>query len=73
MIHIGGVKIGNRVELGAHTTVDRGTFGDTIIEDDVKTDNHNHIAHNDVIKRNTRLAASITIGGSTTIGKQVWI
>ena len=73
MIHIGGVKIGDRVELGANTTVDRGTFMDTIIEDDVKTDNHNHIAHNDVIKKNTRLAASIVIGGSTIVGENVWI
>lgn len=73
MIHVGGVKIGDRVELGANCTVDRGTFNDTIIEDDVKVDNHNHIAHNDVIKRNTRLAASICIGGSTIIGEGVWI
>jgi UDP-3-O-[3-hydroxymyristoyl] glucosamine N-acyltransferase len=73
MVHVGGVKIGNRVELGSNCTVDRGTFNDTIIEDDVKVDNHNHIAHNDVIKRNTRLAASICIGGSTVIGEGVWI
>jgi len=46
MPHLGGVQIGHRVEIGANTAIDRGTLGPTVIEDDVKSDNLVHIAHN---------------------------
>lgn len=49
--HIGGVVIGNDVEIGSHTCVDRGALGDTIIENDVKIDNLVHVAHNVQIGR----------------------
>ncbi len=64
----GGVLIGNRVEIGANTTVDRGALGDTVINDGVILDNLNQIAHNVEIGANTAMAACGVIGGSTTVG-----
>ena len=66
---IGGVEIGNRVEIGACTTIDRGALGDTVIEDGVILDNHVQIAHNVRLGENTAMAAYSAIAGSTTIGK----
>ncbi|MFW9801870.1 MAG: UDP-3-O-(3-hydroxymyristoyl)glucosamine N-acyltransferase [Candidatus Thorarchaeota archaeon] len=73
LIHIGGVRFGDDVEFGNSSCVDRGTFGDTILEDRVKIDNMVHIGHNVHIKTNTQLAASSCIGGSTEIGENCWI
>jgi UDP-3-O-[3-hydroxymyristoyl] glucosamine N-acyltransferase len=66
---IGGVIIGNDVDIGANTTVDCGTFSPTIIEDGVKIDNLVQIAHNVVIGAYTGIAACVGIAGSTQIGK----
>jgi UDP-3-O-[3-hydroxymyristoyl] glucosamine N-acyltransferase len=66
---LGGVNIGNRVEIGACATIDRGTLGDTIIGDGVILDNHVQIAHNVEIGENTAMAAYAGIAGSTVIGK----
>ena len=66
---LGGVVIGNWVEIGACTTIDRGALGDTVIADGVKIDNHVMIAHNVQIGENTAMAAFTGISGSTTIGK----
>jgi len=66
---LGGVCIGNNVELGACCTIDRGALEDTIIENGVKLDNQVHIAHNDFIGENTAIAAQVGIAGSTHIGK----
>jgi UDP-3-O-[3-hydroxymyristoyl] glucosamine N-acyltransferase len=67
---LGRVVIGNRVEIGANTTVDRGALKDTIIGDGVKLDNQIQIAHNVQIGENTAIAACVGIAGSTVIGKR---
>jgi len=66
---IGSVQIGDDCEIGANTTIDRGAIGDTIIEDDVRLDNHIQIAHNVEIGAHTAMAAYVGISGSTKIGK----
>ena len=67
---VGGVVIGNDVEIGANTTVDCGAIEDTVIEDGVRIDNLCMIAHNVRIGEHTALAAFAGIAGSTTIGKR---
>ncbi len=66
---IGRVVIGNNVEIGANTTIDRGALDDTVIEDGVKLDNQIQIAHNVRIGAHTVIAGCVGIAGSTTIGK----
>ena len=66
---IGRVVIGNDVEVGANTTIDRGALDDTVIEDDVKLDNQIQIAHNVRIGAHTAIAGCVGIAGSATIGK----
>ncbi len=66
---IGRVIIGNDVEVGANTTIDRGALDDTVIEDDVKLDNQIQIAHNVRIGAHTAIAGCVGIAGSATIGK----
>jgi UDP-3-O-[3-hydroxymyristoyl] glucosamine N-acyltransferase len=66
---IGGVVIGNNVEIGACTTIDRGAINDTIIGSNVILDNHVQIAHNAVIGDNTAMAAYAGVAGSTVVGK----
>ena len=70
---IGGVIIGNDVEIGANTCIDRGALQNTIIHKGVKIDNLVHIAHNVEIEEYTYIIASTTIAGSTKIGKRCWI
>lgn len=65
----GGVRIGDRVEIGANSTVDRGALGHTEIHNGVIIDNQVQIAHNDIIGENTAIAGSTTVAGSVTIGK----
>lgn len=65
---IGRVVIGDRVEIGAGTTIDRGAIADTVIEDGVILDNLIMIAHNVHIGRNTAIAACTGIAGSAVIG-----
>ncbi|MFN3305618.1 MAG: UDP-3-O-(3-hydroxymyristoyl)glucosamine N-acyltransferase [Candidatus Kapaibacteriota bacterium] len=67
---LGNVVIGNNVEIGANTTIDRAIVGSTIIEDGVKIDNLVQIAHNVHIGENTAMAAQVGISGSTKIGKR---
>ncbi|MFA6015065.1 MAG: UDP-3-O-(3-hydroxymyristoyl)glucosamine N-acyltransferase [Gallionellaceae bacterium] len=66
---IGRVVIGNDVEIGANTTIDRGALDDTVIEDGVKLDNQIQIAHNVHIGAHTAIAGCVGIAGSATIGK----
>ncbi len=66
---IGRVVIGNDVEIGANTTVDRGALDDTVIEDGVKLDNQIQIAHNVRVGAHTAIAGCVGIAGSTTIGQ----
>ena len=70
---VGGVQVGDDVEVGANTTVDRGAIGDTIIEDGVKLDNQIQVGHNVIIGAHTAIAACTGISGSTTIGKRCMI
>lgn len=70
---LGGVKIGDNVEIGACTTIDRGALDDTVIEDGVILDNQIQIAHNVNIGRNTAIAACTAVAGSTKIGAQCTI
>ena len=67
--HIGGVEIGNFVEVGALTTVCSGTIENTVIKDYVKIDDHVHIAHNVTLEEGVLIVAGTVIGGSTKIGK----
>ena len=71
--HFGKVIIGNYVDIGANTCIDRGCLGDTIIGDHVKINNLCHIAHNVKIEKNTMIAGGSTISGSTKIGENVYI
>jgi len=66
---MGNVVIGNNVEIGANTTIDRATMGSTIIADGVKLDNLIQVAHNVEIGANTVIAAQTGIAGSTKVGK----
>ncbi len=66
---IGRVVIGNDVEVGASTTIDRGALGDTVIEEGVKLDNQIQIGHNCHIGAHTAIAGCTGIAGSTRIGK----
>jgi UDP-3-O-[3-hydroxymyristoyl] glucosamine N-acyltransferase len=64
----GVVVIGDDVEIGANTTIDRGTMGDTVIEDGVKLDNQVQVAHNVRIGAHTVVAGCVGIAGSAIIG-----
>ncbi len=66
---LGRVVIGDDVEIGANTTVDRGALGDTVIGDGVKLDNLIQIAHNVQIGDHTAMAGCVGIAGSAVIGK----
>jgi len=65
----GRVMIGNDVEIGANTTVDRGALADTVIEDGVKLDNQIQVGHNCHIGAHTAMAGCVGIAGSAKIGK----
>jgi UDP-3-O-[3-hydroxymyristoyl] glucosamine N-acyltransferase len=66
---IGRVLIGDDVEIGAHTTIDRGAIDDTVLEEGVKLDNHIQIGHNVRIGAHTAIAACTGIAGSANIGR----
>jgi UDP-3-O-[3-hydroxymyristoyl] glucosamine N-acyltransferase len=70
---VGGVRIGDEVEIGANTTIDRGALDDTVIEEGVKLDNQIQIAHNCVIGAHTVIAGCTGISGSTTVGRDCMI
>lgn len=65
---IGRVVVGNRVDIGANTTIDRGALDDTVIEDDAKLDNQIQIGHNVRIGARTAIAGCVGIAGSVRIG-----
>jgi UDP-3-O-[3-hydroxymyristoyl] glucosamine N-acyltransferase len=65
---LGAVRIGNDVEIGANTCIDRGALSDTVIEDGVKLDNLIQIGHNVRVGRNTAMAGCVGVAGSATIG-----
>ena len=70
---IGRVVIGDDVEIGANTTIDRGALDDTVIEDGVKLDNQIQIAHNVHVGARTAIAGCVGIAGSTRIGARCMI
>ena len=65
----GRVRIGDDVEIGANTTIDRGALEDTVIEEGVKLDNQIQIAHNCVIGAHTAMAGCVGVAGSAKIGR----
>lgn len=70
---LGRVVIGNRVDIGASTTIDRGALDDTVISDGVIIDNQCQIAHNVFIDEDTAIAGCTVLAGSCRIGKRVLI
>ena len=67
---LGSVQVGDEVEIGANTTIDRGALEDTVIGEGVKLDNNIMIAHNVRIGAHTAIAACVGIAGSTVIGRR---
>ena len=67
---IGRVVIGDDVEIGANTTIDRGALGDTVLEDGVKLDNKIQIGHNVRIGAHTAMAGCVGVAGSARIGRR---
>ena len=65
---LGAVRIGNDVEIGANTCIDRGALQDTVIEDGVKLDNLVQIGHNVQVGRHSAMAGCVGVAGSATIG-----
>ena len=65
---LGAVRIGNDVEIGANTCIDRGALDDTVIEDGVKLDNLIQIGHNVRVGKHTAMAGCVGVAGSATIG-----
>lgn len=70
---LGGVSLGDDVEIGANTTVDRGALDDTVIENGVKLDNQIQVAHNVFIGAHTAIAGCTGIAGSARIGARCTI
>lgn len=70
--HLGGIKIGKYVKIGANTAIARGSLDNTIIQDYVKIDNLCHIAHNVCIKKGSMIVANTVVCGSVVVGENVW-
>lgn len=71
--HLGGVRIGNHVEIGANSCVDRGTLGDTVIEDHVKADNLVQIAHNAIAREGAILCGCSGLAGGSVLGRFAYL
>jgi UDP-3-O-[3-hydroxymyristoyl] glucosamine N-acyltransferase len=72
--HLGGVKIGRRVEIQSNCVISRALYGGhTEIGDDTKLDAQVHIAHQVTIGQRSRLASGVLVAGSTSVGNDVWI
>jgi len=71
--HLGGVKIGDHVEIGANSCVDRGTLGDTVIEDHVKADNLVQIAHNAIAREGSILCGCSGLAGGSVLGRFAYL
>lgn len=70
---LGSVRVGDDVEIGANTTVDRGAIGDTVLGNGVKLDNQIQVGHNVVIGEHTVVAGCTGISGSVVIGRRCMI
>jgi UDP-3-O-[3-hydroxymyristoyl] glucosamine N-acyltransferase len=74
VFHDGSVEIGDRVEIGSNTAIDKGFRGrPTVIDDDVRIDNVVHVAHSVRIGKNALVVAGTVLGGSSVIGDEVWL
>jgi UDP-3-O-[3-hydroxymyristoyl] glucosamine N-acyltransferase LpxD len=71
--HLGGVVLGDDVEVGSLTTVCRGTLADTILRDGCKIDDHVHIAHNIDVGEDAFVIACAEVSGGVKIGRRAWI
>lgn len=71
--HLGSVIIGNNVDIGANTTIERGVMEDTVIDSGVKIDDLCQISHNVKIGKNTMIVVNTSIYGSVKIGQECWI
>ena len=71
--HLGGVIIGENVEVGSCTAIARGTLSNTVIDDFVKIDNLVHVAHNCHIKKGAFIIACAELSGGVVIGENAWI
>lgn len=71
--HYGGVRIGDRVEIGANTAIDRGTLSHTVIEDDAKIDNLVHVAHNCRVRKGAFVIATSILCGGVDVGERAWV
>ena len=71
--HLGKVVIGDDVEIGANTTVDRGTLGETIIGSKVKIDNQVQVGHNCVVEEGAVICGAVGVAGGAKIGKFAYI
>lgn len=71
--HVGGVQLGNDVEVGVNTVIVRGTLDDTVLDDRVKLDDQVFVAHNVRIGADTLVVAEAEISGSVRIGAKAWI
>ncbi len=70
---VGSVILGDQVEVGANSTIDRGAIGDTIISNGVKIDNQVQIGHNAFVGEDTAIAGCVALAGSAKIGKRCQI
>lgn len=66
---IGTTRVGERTEIGALTSIDRGALKDTVVENDIIIDNHIHLGHNVRVGMGTAMAGGTIVAGSTTFGK----
>lgn len=73
LFHVGNVRIGNNVQIGSNTTIDRALLDSTIIEDEVRIDNLVHLAHGVKIGKGTIIAAQVGIAGSSRLGNNCLI
>lgn len=71
--HLGHVYIGDNVDIGNNTCIDRAVMGSTILEENVKIDNLVHIAHGVKVRRNAVVIANAMVAGSVEIGENSWI
>jgi len=70
---VGSVQVGDDVEIGANTTIDRGAIDDTVVEDGVKLDNQIQVGHNVTIGAHSAIAGCVGISGSVSIGRRCMI
>lgn len=73
MPHLGGIRIGDEVEIGANTCVDRGTLGDTVIGSHTKIGNLCQIGHNARLGERVMVTCQAVISGSTVVGSDSWL